>query len=936
MLSCAGIFFCFLAQVEAAGPVPQYQIQARVDVPKKQVVAHQVVTFTNTSSSEISEVVFHIYPNRLYSPKEVDFMYRYGGYFKINPFPTGYQVTPLRFTAITSQGQALKFSVEGEDRTLLTVALTKAAKPGETLELVLDFEFTLPHAYGRFGWYDHIIKLSHWYPLLAVQEKDGWNKNPFYPFHRPFFSEAADYQVQLTVPEDQVVIHSGIMAGEQKTVDGMKVLSLKTPQPVREFTAALSSDYQVLAADVDGVKVKSFYLPGDEKHAELALQCVRDLMKFYASRFGAYPYPEFSIAPVHLGYGGEQHSNLIFIDTRVYQLPGLLSRYFDFIVAHETGHQWFYNQIGVNEYTQMWLEEGVNSFFVEQYLDDKYGKDADVLAYPPWIQDYRWALPQLTFPRTRDYRYKMIVRIGYDHPVISNLSSFHEPSSIFSLTYGKGARILGMLRTVIGDAAFDRVFKRISVEYRFKNLDLTDFVRICEEESGQKLGWFFDQWLKTSEYLDYAVVRVNGDKISLANLGGIKMPAEVRVAFSDGTSTTLVWSGEKEKETLSASRAGARIQQVTIDPAGKLLDIDRTDNNWPRKLVVKPVPLYFGLYDVPLFLPEDSYNVVVGPEVANGGVGLKASLQKPYDQILYAGSDYEFGEALLHSRVGYQVKNVFKTQTSAGVEVANTTDYDGGQEDLVSGKIYLRRELWPAAYSLTDLNDHITLYMIRNQRLGDRSESIEGREYDRNLEYSRRKEAIVGTALHLDHSGPSPDPRQGMKLDWQLENAGHYLEATQYFYRSALDTSFYFPVTPRTTLAARTKYGWGYPREKDLYQLGGMNDLRGYGRKSFRGSHLGLGSLEYRFPLVGGLKVSVLDHLLGLESVGGVVFVDAGQTWYEDIADGKWKKDAGVGLRCTVNFGSMLEKVIIRLDAAQAINEPKADPHFWFGVSHAF
>ena len=66
-----------------------------------------------------------------------------------------------------------------------------------------------------------------------------------------------------------------------------------------------------------------------------ALEIARDVMKFYSQRFGPYPYGEFSIAPVHLGYGGEQMSNMIFIDTRVFELPKILDRYFDFLISHE-------------------------------------------------------------------------------------------------------------------------------------------------------------------------------------------------------------------------------------------------------------------------------------------------------------------------------------------------------------------------------------------------------------------------------------------------------------------------------------------------------------------------------------------------------------------------------------------------------------------------
>jgi len=255
---------------------------------------------------------------------------------------------------------------------------------------------------------------------------------------------------------------------------------------------------------------------------------------------------------------------------------------------------------------------------------------------------------------------------------------------------------------------------------------------------------------------------------------------------------------------------------------------------------------------------------------------------------------------------------------------------------VASGKIFLRRELWPAPYSFSEINDHVTLYLIRNQRLSDRNQFWEYREEDHQLEYSRRKEAIAGVALKMDTSGPYPDPVKGYRVNTWMENGGHYLGATQYFYRNAFDASFYQPVTEHSRLALRTSYGWGFPNDKDLYQLGGMMNLRGYDYKTFRGANMLLASGEYRFPLVNNLNWSFFDNILGVESVSGVTFFDAGSTWYESGDAAKWKKDIGAGLRFTVNFASMLEKVIVRFDVAQPLNGRAKDTHFWFGLNHAF
>ena len=97
-----------------------------------------------------------------------------------------------------------------------------------------------------------------------------------------------------------------------------------------------------------------------------------------------------------------------------------------------------------------------------------------------------------------------------------------------------------------------------------------------------------------------------------------------------------------------------------------------------------------------------------------------------------------------------------------------------------------------------------------------------------------------------------------------------------------------------------------------------------------------LASSEYRFPLLKRVHVSMYDHILGLEEVSGAVFFDAGEAWYNSFEEGKFRKDMGAGLRFHLSVGSFLEHVIVRIDVAHAIDDPKQDTHMWIGVNQAF
>lgn len=923
---------CCVASAALAGAHPQYEIEAAIDTASKFISAHQKVTFTNNTSASTDALYFHVYPNRRYTSQERAFLLRYAGYFKVDPYPDGFPQDLFKVQNVTQDGNELSFEIEGEDRTILKVILAKPLQAGESVTVQMHFTAGIPRAYGRYGFNERVTALSRWYPILSMYDASGWSKYPFYPFHRPFFSEASNYRVRLTVPSNETVIHTGDLVKEENA-GTTKMLEMTTPLPVREFTIAMSPDYQHVEGQLGTTTVKSYYLPGREARGREALENAIGIMKFYGEKFGGYPYKNYSIAPVYLGYGGEQMSNLIFIDTRVYDLPKFLPRYFDFLIAHETGHQWFYNILGIDSFKEIWMEEGFNSYFLLEYLEHKYGPNADVVEFsrlPKWLQMF---FPQLSFRTTGGVRYKMMARQGLDHPIIDKLSGYTEPSSIFSLAYGKGSIVVGMLKELIGQDAFARVYARIFKEYAYRNVSLADFKRIAQEESGKDLTGFFDSWLHNARKFDVAVAGVKGQEMTLKNRGEISMPVDVQVELADGSKKDLTWDAASKQQTIDAG-GDQRIKRVRLDPKGKWLDIDRTNNHWPRRVHFKAVPLYYPLYDLPLFLPEDSYNVVVGPEISDG-IGVKASFQKPYDQIFYGATSYDINEQWHTSRVGYELQNVFNRLMTFGVELKNRNDYDDGDEDLVTGKMFFRQELWPAAYGLTDVNDHVSLYLIRNQSL-KQTRSFGGAEDITNTSYLRKEEAIVGSVLHLGRSRPYPDPREGYTLDALIENSGHFLGATQQFTRASLDYRVFQPVTRQSKLGVRAKYGWGSVNDKNLFELGGIDGLRGFDRKTVRGSNALLGSIEYRFPILSRLNLNFFDNIIGLRKISGVGFFDAGQSWYDSFKDSKLRRDAGAGLRFHLAVGSFLEEVIVRVDAARAVSDDEDDVHFWFGIKQAF
>src|SRR6185436_18757063 len=105
------IFFVLMANVMCAAAwaeeFQRYEIKASVDAEQKKLHAQQKVVYTNNSPDTLSEIFFHIYPNRQYTQKEKDFIYRFASYFKVNFFPDGFESGAIRFTTVEAAGQSV-------------------------------------------------------------------------------------------------------------------------------------------------------------------------------------------------------------------------------------------------------------------------------------------------------------------------------------------------------------------------------------------------------------------------------------------------------------------------------------------------------------------------------------------------------------------------------------------------------------------------------------------------------------------------------------------------------------------------------------------------------------------------------------------------------------------------------------------------------------
>jgi tetratricopeptide (TPR) repeat protein len=146
------------------------------------------------------------------------------------------------------------------------------------------------------------------------------------------------------------------------------------------------------------------------------------------------------------------------------------------------------------------------------------------------------------------------------------------------LIHGKGFAVLSALETVLGPAAFDRLYRRAVREYSGRRLGWRDLQRLAEAESGQDLDWFFEDWVRSGKVLECRIVSKAstpaGDGFASDvrieyGMNSVRMPVPVRVVFEDGSVQTASTDRLVRTNILRLS-SRSPLREVRLDPDGRL------------------------------------------------------------------------------------------------------------------------------------------------------------------------------------------------------------------------------------------------------------------------------------------------------------------------------------------------------------------------------
>lgn len=452
-----------------------YSINLDFDAATHSASATERVMYVNSSGAILKNVKFHLYPQ----------FFKASGEGKVvaathmnEAYPHGMSYADFAVTRVSVAGKDQPVVYLGDCDGILSVDLNSSLMPKENVEIYIEFNFTLPNCEHRFGYGENTINLGNFYPIACVYENGAFDECGYSPNGDPFYSDMANYSVNIATGTDYVVVGTGRKTQDSVT-DGKKICKF-TALMVRDFALVLSNKFEVVSGVANKVNVDYYYFGEGEEVAKANLQAGIDAINTYSKLFGAYPYENFSIVKADFVYGGMEYPNLVLINEEIDNADDYKN-----VIIHETAHQWWYGVVGNNEHEHPWLDEGLTEFSTALFYDNASG----------------YNLKHDTIVKANKENYTLFMSVYSDvlGDIDTSMRSIYdystEPEYTYC-TYVKGVLMFESLYQLIGQKKFVAGLKEYYTANKYTNAAPEDLIQALEKTSKTSLTNFFNSWLQ--------------------------------------------------------------------------------------------------------------------------------------------------------------------------------------------------------------------------------------------------------------------------------------------------------------------------------------------------------------------------------------------------------------------------------------------------------
>ena len=345
-------------------------------------------------------------------------------------------------------------------------------------EYVIDFYYSgHPLTTARFGGFTFGKDPAGRPWIYTACEDIG--ASDWWPNKEQWRDEVQNMQISVAIPNGLVDVSNGKFLGKTDLGDGYTRWDWLVQYPINNYDVALNIGNYAHFSDQRGELSLDFYvLPEDLEKAKKQFAQAKGMIEAYEHYFGEYPFQKDGYKLVEVPYAGMEHQSAVAYGNHF--TNGYLGRdwtgvgvspKFDFIIIHESGHEWFGNSVSAADRSDMWIHEGWTTYLEVLYVEYTFGHD-DAQKY---VNGYK-------------------AKVQNREPIIAERGIAATPPQDM---YFKGALFLNTLRNVVNDdARWWALLHDFYQHFKYQNIMTEDVVAYFNQQTQLYLTPLFDQYLR--------------------------------------------------------------------------------------------------------------------------------------------------------------------------------------------------------------------------------------------------------------------------------------------------------------------------------------------------------------------------------------------------------------------------------------------------------
>jgi aminopeptidase N len=328
--------------------------------------------------------------------------------------------------------------------------------------------------------------------------------------------------ISVTVPKGLMDVSNGRLRATTELPGGWTRYDWFVSYPINNYCVTVNIGKYAHFSDTYGTSPKLtldyYVLPQNLERAKKTFAQVKQMMDAYYQDFGPYPFIRDGYKLVECPHTGMEHQTAVAYGNRY--LEGYRGRAssevglkFDFIIIHESAHEWWGNSVTSKDVADMWIHESFGAYAEALFVEHLYG--------------YKEALTYINGKKPN---------VRNNEPIIGIYNVQHEGSGDM---YDKGQLVLNTLRSVLDDdSLWFSILRGFQSKYRYQTVSAEDVFNYVNERTGKDYNYFFNQYLKFARipqlevYLTYKGDSTWANYRWVADVEDFRMP--VRVTTSPG------------------------------------------------------------------------------------------------------------------------------------------------------------------------------------------------------------------------------------------------------------------------------------------------------------------------------------------------------------------------------------------------------------------